>query len=539
MAMDEISRRPLMAYGLVAAAALAVGYFLTSPLDYTSFAGLLAVCMLLLTPILLRWHHLLLVLAWNASIVVFFMPGTPALWMPLGVVSLVFAVGATLLAGRIPYPPSRLVGTSLILLGLVALVTGYLRGGVGLATFGSGVYGGKSYYHIVLAILGYFALAATPVPPRRAALYAGLFVLSGVTCLLSNLIYSLGENFYILYLFFRVDLAIPQATAEFSQSGMMRLTGVGLACASFSQFMLLRYGIRGIFSLQHPVRFVVFAVSTVMMLFSGFRTLVLLIAILFAVQFCLERLFSTRIFLFCAFGLVLGGVLLVGFASHLPLAVQRSLSVLPLPLDPVARLDAEASTDWRINMWKALLPELPKYVLLGKGYAISPSDLIISEESVRRGFADPALASMVAGDYHNGPLSVYIPLGSLGLLAFVFFLVASFRLLYRHYRRGDPALQTTNTFLLSAFIAQAILFLFVFGSLNTQLYVLVGIVGLSVALNRQSQKAAAAEHDEGQPVSAFPAWSSSAAAARRVAGEGAWSAGWGTPGEAPGRAARS
>ena len=38
---------------------------------------------------------------------------------------------------------------------------------------------------------------------------------------------------------------------------------------------------------------------------------------------------------------------------------------------PDARLDAEGSTEWRLDMWKALLPEVPQYLLLGKGFAFS------------------------------------------------------------------------------------------------------------------------------------------------------------------------
>ena len=45
-----------------------------------------------------------------------------------------------------------------------------------------------------------------------------------------------------------------------------------------------------------------------------------------------------------------------------------------LDLDPEARQAAEDTVDWRVNMWKALLPQVPKHLLLGKGLAISPEE---------------------------------------------------------------------------------------------------------------------------------------------------------------------
>ena len=61
-------------------------------------------------------------------------------------------------------------------------------------------------------------------------------------------------------------------------------------------------------------------------------------------------------------------------ANRLPLTFQRALSFLPVNIDAGVRADAQASLDWRIEMWKALLPQVPPHLLLGKGYAITPED---------------------------------------------------------------------------------------------------------------------------------------------------------------------
>jgi len=119
---------------------------------------------------------------------------------------------------------------------------------------------------------------------------------------------------------------------------------------------------------------------------------------------------------------------------------------------------------------------------LGKGYRIDPNELYFAVISGGAG-GIAAEASMVAGDYHSGPLSTIIPLGLGGTLAFLWLLGAGIRVLYRNYRYGDPALQRINGFFLAFFIAQIIFYLGVFGALNYQLCAFTGLLGMSVSIN--------------------------------------------------------
>ena len=89
----------------------------------------------------------------------------------------------------------------------------------------------------------------------------------------------------------------------------------------------------------------------------------------------------------------------------------------------------------------------------------------------------------MAGDYHSGPLSILIPFGIFGLLGVVWLIVAGFRVLYRNYRFGDPALRKLNTFLLSYFIARVTFYFVGFGALSNDLTLFLGVLGLSIALN--------------------------------------------------------
>jgi len=99
------------------------------------------------------------------------------------------------------------------------------------------------------------------------------------------------------------------------------------------------------------------------------------------------------------------------------------------------------------------------------------------------GAAGSAQGAAVAGDYHNGPLSLLIPFGIYGLVAFVWLAIAGVLYLYKNHKFSDPELRTINAFLFACFTARVVFFFTVFGAISSDLYVFTGILGLSVALN--------------------------------------------------------
>jgi len=112
----------------------------------------------------------------------------------------------------------------------------------------------------------------------------------------------------------------------------------------------------------------------VVTLMGGFRSMLIVFMFSFGILFYLEGLTKTRLLPTLLLFTVLGCALLIPMASHLPIAMQRAISFLPLDVDPMAKDGARASTEWRINMWKHLLPQIPQYFFVGKGYAIDASD---------------------------------------------------------------------------------------------------------------------------------------------------------------------
>jgi O-antigen ligase len=180
---------------------------------------------------------------------------------------------------------------------------------------------------------------------------------------------------------------------------------------------------------------------------------------------------------------LLVGVLTVPFVDRLPVSVQRTLSFLPLNVDRIARLDAQATVEWRLEMWRIVWAEVPRYLWLGKGYAMSPSDQYLADAGVRRGIYEQTEPALVMGNYHSGPLTLLIPFGIWGALGFVWFSLAALRVLYRNYRYGDPALRTVNTFLFAYMITRLGTFYTVYGDFSTDMMNFAGVMGLAVSLN--------------------------------------------------------
>jgi hypothetical protein len=373
---------------------------------------------------------------------------------------------------------------SLLLLAAVTIATALLTGGVGVASLGSRQYGGGRYASLLLGIAGYFALTSRRIPPDRAGLYVACFFLSGLSYAIANLAILAGPQFHFLLSIFSPNSATEQLLAEGGLNvSMIRITGLGMMATAVYSYMLARFGIRGLLDLTRPWRLLVFLLALGAGLFGGFRTYVALFGLTFAALFCLERLHRTRYLpIFLGAGL-LGSAIILPQADKLPLVAQRALSFLPGRFDSVAVESARTTVGWRLEMWKQLLPEVPKHLFRGKGFALDPTDLYLAAESGRRFQGEALIGTIVAGDYHNGPLSILIPFGIYGMIAFLWFLIAGVRLLHRNYKFGNPAYRNVNALLLAAFAARAFFFFIFFGSLHSDMPFFTGLLGLSVALN--------------------------------------------------------
>ncbi|HLX96614.1 MAG TPA: hypothetical protein VKU37_12790 [Verrucomicrobiae bacterium] len=479
--MNSAFIRSLIIFGVCVVLAIWLGFLVAGPLTYSSLAvyGLLAFT--LTFPIFLRWHYPLMLLCWNFAAVVPFMPGRPSVGLTMILLSLGISVLQRAINRESQFIGVPQITVSLFIMLAVVMVTAKMTG-FGIRVFGSSVYGGHKYLYLVGGILGYFALSAKRIPPGRRNLYLGLFFLGSLSAALGDLVGFLPRSLYVIYWFFQpFNLEELHAGVE---EQVTRLNGALYASLGIFSFMLARYGIRGIFFSRKPWRWVVLFLAMVYGLLGGYRSLLMIFALLFMIELFLEGLHRTKLMAIIMSGSILVALALIPLAEHLPVGFQRTLSFLPYKVSTQAKLDAQASLDWRLDMWNALVPQIPGYLLLGKGYNINPLDyefVMGPEASIRSTAENDPLA--LAEDFHNGPISVLIPFGIWGAIAFLWFIAAGIWVVYRNYRYGDPTLKTINSLLLAAFATRVIMFFFVGGDLSTDMMTLCGYLGLNVSFN--------------------------------------------------------
>jgi hypothetical protein len=473
--------RSLLSYGICLPLAVFLGYMLAAqnPLNYSTIGVVVVVFSVLAIPLLLRWHHAWLIATWNCTALLFFVPGRPQVWMGLAAASLTISILQYTLNRRMKFLHVPAVAWPLLFLTAVILLTARLTGGFGVRVLGGDTYGGKRYFVVLAAIIGYFAIINRQIPPKRAGLYVALFFLGSATMAIANLPGVISPSFNFLFLLFPV--ADPSVFTN--QDSVVGPSGVasrvmGLAPMGLSVFytMLAFYGIRGVLDTSKPWRLVVFCFFVLVALYAGYRGGVIIVCLTFAFLFYLERLHHTRLLLPVVFGslAVLGAAAL--FANRLPWAVQRSLAIVPfIQIDPLARMSAQESSNWRVQMWRDVVPQIPEYLLVGKGYAFSAAEQAKLEKKLE--------GTELVGDYHNGPLSVILTFGIFGTIAFVWLLIAGIRVVYHNYQFGDPAYHFINTFIFAHFVIKVMLFFLVFGSFHGDLPAFLGLLGLSISLN--------------------------------------------------------
>ena len=479
--------RSLIVYAICVPLAIVSGWMLTNPLDYQSigFIGVLAA--VLVFPILMKWHYPLLIFSLTAPITMFFLPGKPNIFIPMVLVSLSISVVERILDREKSFIPVPSVKWPLLALAAVVIFTAEMTGGIGLRSMGSDVYGGKKYITLFIGILSFFALTARPIPKKYANRYIALYFFGSFLMIFADLYPAIPQPLHFIYLVLPTSDRGMDSYGNFElQIGVTRMFGAAAAAGAVFYWLLARYGVRDLFLTGKLWRPLLLALAFVVNLLGGFRSTTICALLVFGVIFFLEKLHRTGLMMVLIMAGTLGGALLVPMAPHLPYTFQRSLAWLPLNISPEARMDTEGSTEWRMELWQALMPMVPKCLLLGKGYAftVQTFNQEMGRDATFKKTIDASQDPLaLSSDFHSGPLSVVISFGIWGALAWLWFWAGGFYVIWRNYHYGDPAIRHINLFLFAAYISKCFGFLFIFGGIVDDTGGFCGLIGLSVALN--------------------------------------------------------
>ena len=491
---SESLRLPLIYTAIMVMAAL-LGSVLAAGAEIDAVLAVLALAGLLVSPFILRWHRPILFFSWNSTLGAYFLIGQSPLWISLALLSLVLSLAEQAILREKRFVRVPVLIWPLAVFAAIVVITMLATGGLGIQWMGdSGLSGGRKYVWILGACVGYFALTGQEIPVEKAPLFYGLFFLGGITGFVGPLAVWLGGPLaYLQYLFTPVE-GVLLSDVGFRVKGMS-FTGIAVV-----SWLLARYGFGGVFHSQHFWRPALMVVAFFLGLLGGFRTTLISLGLTMAILFILEGHHRTPRLLAWLGGGLLGLALLIPLTPYLPTPVQRSLAFLPLPVDPMVRMDAESTVRWREGLFDALLADVPRYFWLGKGLTISTVDMEWSETIGRFG-AEEWYRSYLTGEHHNGLLSIIISFGIGGVLAFFWLLGAGFWVLVRNYRHGRAELLTVNAYLLASFVVWNIAFFSYCGTLYWLMKDVTGFLALSVALNHGIASLPETSDSGWQPVS--------------------------------------
>lgn len=480
-----VSRNHLI-FGVCLPFAVLLGYLLADIADPISKAVVLVAITGLSFPLFMRWYHPMLILTWNIGATLTFLPGGATAWTLFACLGLFFAVlnrsiNSEMRFAYVPYLTWPIVAFAVVIVG-----TAMLTGGISLHIFGGTSGGGRNYVFLLAAIVGFFALSSQHISKKYAQWLVAIYFLSALADMFAKLLMKYGIGTGLLARFFPLP---DTAGSEFfstqsdafgeTRQGEMMLASFGIFC-----WLLARYGVSGILDFLKPWRFVVFVSAIALGFFGGFRSHLILVIMTFGVMFFIQGLWKTKAMAVLVFVTLLTAGLIVTFSDRMPPTVQRTLSFLPIKIDPMIKVQAESSSQWRLDIWKVVIHEVPTYLLVGKGYNMSATDIYMANMNIAQ-FGMGASTDIAAetGNYHNGPLSLIIPFGIWGLAAFMWIVAAGILYLYRTHRDCPAELKNINALLFAVFVARALFFFGIFGAIAFELYFFMGILGLSVALN--------------------------------------------------------
>lgn len=487
--------RMLVTYAICIPLAVIMGYTMSEAGAGPSYGDLFFIALLVgivALPIFIKWHYPIMVLGLGLPVYCFFFKGNPPLWEVVVILSLGIAIVERATNAERRFIKVPVMTWPLLYTLAMVLMTAELTGGIGLHSLSGGqsytgaiVGGGKKYLTVFLGIGIYFALTSRKIPKEKRNLYLALFFLAALPQFIGDLFPYMPRSLDFIYL-----LIPPSRLGVGSGFGehITRLGATSASAAAVSAFLLAKYGLRGVITLQHPFRFLLFWVMFILIMVGGFRSICFIHVTTLLLLFFLEGLHRTRWLLTAVIGGVLCTALLFAFSNKLPLQFQRSISFVPfLKIDPGVKADAKGSKEWRENMWAALWPQVPQYLLLGKGYALNARDFEYmgggAFASMGSNFNPAEQGLAISMDYHSGPLSTLMPFGIWGAISYLWLVMAVLIVLYRNYRYGDEGLRTVNRYLLVITIINIFVYFFVFGAYQDDVGYMAKWAGLSVALN--------------------------------------------------------
>lgn len=244
-----------------------------------------------------------------------------------------------------------------------------------------------------------------------------------------------GGRFYILAYFIQANLVyVAQSVFSTIHESVSRLSSLKeMSISLITMALVFKFN-----RMDSVLRFVLIGLAFIAVMLSGFRSTLLTVMILVGVWFFMRGSVRERVIMIgggaiCA---VLGWFMLFLFIDKLPQSMMRAVSWVPgLDVPYMVANDARGTLEWRWEIWRYMLDDIPNYFFIGKGFCFPPDYLITSD--IWEG--SKPHAHFLIHNYHSGPLGLLLDLGLPGLITGTLFMIVSSREHIRGIKRfrGD------------------------------------------------------------------------------------------------------
>jgi hypothetical protein len=302
----------------------------------------------------------------------------------------------------------------------------------GMRFLGSSIWGGANYVNVYLGLAALFVTQSISMKPRLwAKLPYVILAVTGFDVIIAVITTIFPSLIYKIYPFYSaVSTAGIQEILTGNAVDTARLGPFGNFGLALITLILASVSLRRMLAPPFFLRLGGLFVSFLGVLFSSYRSNIFYTGAVFLIAGVRDLKFRILIFLPIVAIFLFGLSVLNSEFVRFPKQMQRSLSFLPGTWDSQMQNDAQASNEFRRDVWTTFVRDFfPAHPLLGRGFGFRTEEAAPS--AYHPGYAHDYHQMVEVGNIHNGFLSC---LDTFGIIGTFFFVLWNLRLLLRTFQ---------------------------------------------------------------------------------------------------------
>ena len=297
----------------------------------------------------------------------------------------------------------------------------FLRG-FGLMRLGDSAAGGGVYIQWMILLVAFLLMTRISLSERETkVLIVGWVLLPMLNPLMEWITIKTGGSAYFITKYFKLNVGQLVNQISGGEEGVRVLSSpIALFLKFFALYLLA-------IKRNYFMYIVCFSLGAIAVMQSGFRSFLLAYVVTSVLSsYLLIRQKVTLSIIYASLGFLFL-LLAVAFIDVMPFAIQRSLSFIPgLVPEGEATINANATIDWRIEIWRIAWSQIWDYALVGRGLTWE----IGSWSWLSASWYQTPAFYFANHNYHSGPITALIDYGFIGTLLWIIFQLSTAKHLY-------------------------------------------------------------------------------------------------------------